>query len=237
MEKKNLKVIFFDLDGTLLPMDERFDKRYFSLLVKRLAPLGYAPENVIKSVWAGINSMIANNGEKSNEQAFWDTYAQINGESSRADEKHFKEFYENDFDGIKEVCGFDPCAKGIIKDLKDSGYRLILATNPIFPRIATEKRIRWAGLEPSDFEIVTTYEDSRFCKPNLKYFETLCEMLNVSPEECLMVGNDVDDDMPAEKLGMKVFLLIDCLLNGEGKDLSIYPQGNLEDLMKFIKNL
>ena len=70
MEKKNLKVIFFDLDGTLLPMDERFDKKYFSLLVKRLAPLGYAPENVIKSVWAGINSVIANNGEKSNEQAF-----------------------------------------------------------------------------------------------------------------------------------------------------------------------
>jgi len=31
------------------------------------------------------------------------------------------------------------------------GFRVALATNPIFPAIATEKRIRWAGLTPEDF--------------------------------------------------------------------------------------
>ena len=236
MENKKFKVIFFDLDGTLLPMDERFDEQYFKLLCKRLAPLGYDSDNVIKSVWAGTKAMMKNDGSKTNEQVFWDEYAKINGEASRADEKLFREFYENDFEGIKEVCGFDPNAKLIIEELKSLGYRLVLATNPLFPRVATEMRIMWAGLEPSDFEIVTVYEDSKFCKPNLKYFEDLCEKLGVLPEECLMVGNDVEDDMPAANLGMKVFLILGCLLHGDGKDLSFYPQGNLQDLIKFIKN-
>ena len=33
------------------------------------------------------------------------------------------------------------------------------------------------------------------------------QKLNVSPEECLMVGNDVSEDMIAETIGMKVFLI------------------------------
>ena len=117
------------------------------------------------------------------------------------------------------------------------GYRVALATTPMFPSIATESRIHWAGLELEDFEIFTTYENYHFCKPNLNYYREVIEKLGVKPEECLMVGNDVGEDMITEELGMKVFLLPADLINKVEKDTSQYPQGDLTDLLKFIEGL
>ncbi|MBQ4092862.1 MAG: HAD family hydrolase, partial [Firmicutes bacterium] len=101
----------------------------------------------------------------------------------------------------------------------------------------TESRIRWAGLEPDDFEFYTTYENASYSKPNPAYYQWVAEALNVRPEECLMVGNDVDDDLPAETIGMKVFLLTDCLINKDNKDISVYPHGSFEELIEYIKTL
>ena len=119
--------------------------------------------------------------------------------------------------------------------LKESGIRVALATNPLFPAVATESRIRWAGLLPEDFELYTTYENSSYCKPNLKYYEEILKKLHVKPEECIMVGNDVGEDMITETLGMKVFLLTDCLINKKGVDLDQFPHGNFQQLQKFLE--
>ena len=117
------------------------------------------------------------------------------------------------------------------------GLRLILATNPIFPQTAIESRIRWAGLEPSDFVWITTYENSRYCKPNPEYYNEILSKLNLQPEECLMVGNDVTEDMVARKVGMNVFLLTDCLINKERQDINQYPRGSYMQLLNHIENL
>ena len=117
------------------------------------------------------------------------------------------------------------------------GFDLILATNPIFPAIATQSRIRWAGMLPEDFRLVTTYENSHFCKPNPNYYRQILHNLNLQPEECLMVGNDVAEDMVARELGMKVFLLTDCLINRKNLPTDSYPQGSFEALMDYIQTL
>ena len=67
----------------------------------------------------------------------------------------FEDFYKNEFQKSQSVCGKNEKAVRIVEELKASGARVILATNPIFPSIATESRIRWAGFEPSDFEFYT----------------------------------------------------------------------------------
>jgi FMN phosphatase YigB (HAD superfamily) len=103
--------------------------------------------------------------------------------------------------------------------------------------MATERRIAWAGLSTSDFELYTTYENSRFCKPNPDYYRDVMQKMGVCPEECLMVGNDVAEDMIAAALGARVFLLTDCLINSKNADISIYPRGSYNDLIAFIKNL
>jgi FMN phosphatase YigB (HAD superfamily) len=143
-------------------------------------------------------------------------------------------FYEEKFDEIKISCGYSPEAARVVRFLKEKGYRVALATNPIFPSAATEKRIGWAGLSPSDFELYTTYENSRYAKPSLEYYRDILNKLSVRAEDCLMVGNDVSEDMVAAKLGMKVFLLTECLINKTGEDISAYRHGDFAELVSVL---
>lgn len=231
----SIKVVLFDLDGTLLPMDQEvFVKTYFGLLAKRMSGFGYEPEKLIKSIWQGTKAMMKNDGTHLNEDVFWDALVSVYGEECMESQAVFDDFYHNEFIGVKEICGFNPIAKEAVERIKQSGYRVALATQPIFPHIATKHRIEWAGLDLSDFELVTTYENIGFTKPVPEYYKEVCLRLGVEPCECLMVGNDVDDDMVTENLGMQTFLVTDCLINNSNKDISKYPQGNLNDLMKFL---
>ena len=234
----SIRYILFDLDGTLLPMDqEQFVKAYFGRLAAKLAPLGYDPEKLIQAIWTGTGAMVKNDGSMTNEKAFWDHFVGIFGEASRADEPTFAEFYRTDFQQVQSSCGFDPRAAQVIARLKDKGFTLALATNPIFPAIATESRMRWAGLNQDDFVLFTAYENSRFCKPNPSYYQDILDQLGAQPQECLMVGNDVTEDMVAQTLGMQVFLLTDCMINKHGKDISAYPQGSFDELLAYIDTL
>lgn len=233
-----IKNILFDLDGTLLPMDqEKFANGYFSRLVKKLAPLGYDPQKTVDGIWAGTAAMVKNNGGITNEEAFWIKFEEFFGKEALRDKPVFDEFYRNEFKEVKSDCGFNPASAETVKELKQKGFKLILATNPIFPAVATESRIEWAGLDKSDFELYTTYENSHYCKPNPAYYGEILERLSLNPSECLMVGNDAEEDGAAQKLGIKVFLLTDCLINKKGIDIDSYSKGGFSDLMKLINAL
>ncbi len=235
---KKPEIVLFDLDGTLLPMDqEAFTKGYFGLLAKKAAPFGYEPEKLVEAVWTGTKAMVKNDGKVTNEEKFWQTFGEIYGREALKDIPIFDEFYEKEFDGAKAFCGYTPKAAEAVKKAKDLGLRVALATNPLFPRTATEKRIRWAGLSPEEFELFTTYENAAFCKPNPSYYIEVAEKLGVSPERCLMVGNDVVEDLAAEQAEMGVFLLTDCLINKTGADLSAVPHGGFDDLLRFLEGL
>lgn len=234
--KTMIKTILFDLDGTLLPMDQDlFVKAYFSGLAAKAAPHGYETSELIKTIWAGTEAMVKNDGSRPNEKAFWNVFTAKYGQEALKDIVIFDDFYANEFEQIQKVCGCNSKVKTYVDTLKNMGYQIVLATNPLFPAVATEARIRWAGLCPKDFELYTTYETSCHCKPNPEYYKDILESLNAVPEECLMVGNDVDEDMVAAELGMQVFLLTDCLINKGNKDISVYPNGGFEDLMEYVK--
>lgn len=233
-----IKAVLFDLDGTLLPMDQdAFTRRYFKLLAAKLAPRGYDPEKLIECVWAGTRAMVKNDGSCTNEEAFWNCFAALLGPQVRDDMPVFEEFYHNEFSGAKDACGFNPKAAQAVAQIRAWGLRTALATNPLFPAIATENRIAWAGLKPDDFEFYTTYENSRHCKPNPDYYRDILAWLNLQAQDCLMVGNDVDEDMiAASSIGMKVFLLEDCLLNRSSRDTDIYPRGSFDALLNYIQS-
>lgn len=231
-----LKTILFDLDGTLLPMDQDiFVKTYFGLLAKNLSTKGFEPTKLIESIWAGTKAMITNNGEQTNEETFWNVLSKIYGDQVKNDEYKFEQFYIDVFPLVKNSCGYDKKANEMIKYLKERGYRLVLATNPIFPAIATRQRIQWAGLDMEDFELITTYENSSFSKPNLKYYYEILKKINCNPKDCLMVGNDVSEDMVSKKIGMDVFLLTRDLINKNNENINNYANGNYDDLIKYIE--
>ena len=169
MNEKKIKAVLFDLDGTLLPMDQDvFIKAYFGGIAAKLAPLGYDPKALVGAIWEGTNSMLQNNGERTNEELFWERFCKVIGKNARVDEPTFNDYYLNEFEAVRRVCGYSDAPRRIINNLHSSGIRTVLATNPIFPAVATRARIRWAGLTPNDFELYTTYENICYAKPKAK---------------------------------------------------------------------
>lgn len=235
-----IKAVLFDLDGTLLSMNQdHFIECYIKGLAAHIAPIGYDPASLGKALWAGTGAVIKNNGEKLNEEVFWDVFSVLFPEHDLSvDIRYFDEFYATKFDSIRDIVVKDePMARKAYEHIKAKGLKVTLATNPLFPSVATEKRIAWAGFEPSDFEFFTTFENSCYSKPNLEYYKWVASKMGLSPEECLMVGNDVSDDMVAERLGMKVFLLTDNLINKSGEDISHYPGGSFSDLINYVDSI
>lgn len=236
----SIRHILFDLDGTLLPMvQDEFVKFYMPLLAKAYLAEGVQidPKDFIASVWTGYKAMVKNDGSRTNREAFWsciDEQLPIGvGESERI----ALDFYNGDFNQAICVTRPNPLADQVVKKAKERGMETYLATNPVFPRCATRNRIRWAGLDSEDFRIITTYEDCRFCKPNPKYFEGILEAFSLDPEECLMVGNDVEEDLAIRTLGVKTYLVTDTMENKKNLPVTSEFAGSMEELLAFIGRL
>lgn len=228
--------VLFDLDGTLLPMDqEEFVRAYFAPLARWAAPRGYEAKPLLDALWRFVAAVVDNDGTRTNRELFWDGFAERFGDRARQDEAFFEEFYRTDFQAARAVCGFAPEAKQAVELLKNSGRRVVLATNPIFPAVATQSRIRWAGLEPSDFEWITTYENSRCGKPNPRYYRDILSQIGCCAEDCLMVGNDAVEDGAAQTVGISVFLLTDCLINSDGRSIDQYAHGDFQALLQYLR--
>ncbi|MBE6555381.1 MAG: HAD family hydrolase [Ruminococcaceae bacterium] len=233
-----IKAVLFDLDGTLLPMDQdKFLNGYFGMLGAKVQSVGYDAAFFLRGIKLGTYAMITNDGKKTNEEAFWDAFHAHYADRAAPPVGVLDEFYENDFHKTAAFFGNTERSREMIDLCRKKGFLTALATNPVFPAIATRIRMGHVGLSPDDFALVTTYENSSFCKPNVAYFREVAEKLGVMPEECLMVGNDVSDDMPAREVGMQVFLLTDCLINAKGEELSQYPHGGFDELAAYIRNL
>ncbi len=216
---------------------DEFTTAYFDALSKKLAQFGYEPQRLIGGVWQGTKAMIKNNGTQTNEHVFWKEFAELFSDKVYDDIDKFNTFYENDFDNLKSYCGYNEQANKTVQELKEKGFTLVLASNPVFPMTAQMKRMGWAGVNPDDFALITSYENSSYCKPNPLYFKEIAEKIGVKPSECLVVGNDTTEDGAATLMGVSFFLLTNCLLNKEHKDISKYPRGNFMQLLNYIENL
>lgn len=235
-----MKHILFDLDGTLLPMvQDEFVRFYMPLLAKAYLEKGVEmdPKGFLASVWKGYEAMVKNDGSRTNREAFWsyiDEFLPISVEESEA---IANEFYADAFNQAKCTTRLNKYSDMVVKEAKKKGIEVYLATNPIFPRCATMNRINWAGLDPDDFKVITTYEDYVFCKPNPEYFRQILEQFELDPSECLMVGNDVAEDLAIRTLGVPTFLVTDTMENKKNLPIETEYQGSMEELYEFVKGL
>lgn len=234
--KKDL--ILFDLDGTLLPMDQDiFTKAYFQELLKKICPFGYEGQKVIDGVWAGTRAMVHNNGVSTNENLFWETFSSLLGESITALKDEFTHFYTNEFQRVKATTDENPFASEAIHEAHRKANKVVLATNPIFPLCAVESRLGWLGLQASDFDFITTYENSSYCKPNPDYYREILKRYDAKPEDCLMIGNDAEEDGEASaQAGIDAFLVLDNLIS-KSKDLGGMKNGTFQAMVEYLKKL
>ena len=235
------KAVFFDLDGTLVPCDTNdFLKGYFKLLVRHVYDqrLGIdvtkIPEDIMKAVFV----VMGNDGTKTNMDLFWEAYfkiAPMDDDVKRAFMRACDKFYKTRFEEAKSLLSDKDMAIDEVMDYLDGTMLVkVLATSPIFPRSATEKRIEWIGYRYTDFDHVTTFENCVYCKPDVRYYKALLDMFALKGEDVLMVGNDVKDDVfPALELGMDTFLIDRFVLNDDGSYTG--PRGDFKGLLNYLK--
>lgn len=236
----SIKHILFDLDGTLLPMvQDEFVKFYMPLLAKSYMNAGVSldPKKFIGAVWAGYEAMVKNDGSCTNREAFWSYIEPELPIPTEESEKIALNFYADEFNQAICTTKPNPVSNQIVKRAKERGFETYLATNPVFPRCATMNRIRWAGLDAEDFKVITTYETCTYCKPNPEYFRGILEEFSLEPSECLMVGNDVAEDLSIRSLGVKTYLVTDTMENKKNLPIDAEYMGTLDELLKFMETI
>lgn len=235
LDVKRVDTVLFDLDGTLLPMEqEAFTQAYFQQLGQKAAPLGYDPKALVAAVWAGTKAMMKNDGSQKNVDCFWSVFCTQMGEEARALQPVFDRFYQEEFHRVKAATGENALAAKLVRGLARQGKGLVVATNPVFPLVGNHTRLSWVGLKAEQFLHITAYENASYCKPSLGYYQEILKTIGKTPEQCLMVGNDGVEDLAAADLGMQVFLVTDCLINAQGVCLTEVPHGSFSQLCEVL---
>lgn len=227
----------FDLDGTLLPMDfDKFMELYFYNLGMHFHGK-IEPKRLAKSVMEATSVMVQEKNNKTNEEKFMSHFETLIDGNLEEYRNHFDLFYDTLFENVKPSTYESSEMIESVRLLKEKGYKVVVATNPLFPIKANYHRLRWAGFEKDDFEYISSFEQNKYTKPHLEYYEEVLENIGKQPEQCYMIGNDVFDDLPAKKLGMKTYLIDDCLLNHHNMEIETNYQGNYKDFLEFVKQL
>ncbi|MED1781591.1 HAD family hydrolase [Brevibacillus fortis] len=230
-----VNTILFDLDGTLLEMQtEPFVKSYL-VEVGRHVGDQYDTEKLLALIWDATKAMIMNQEpDKTNEQVFIEHFTEHSEWDREEIWQLFDSFYRDVFPTLSHLTYPSPWAKQIIAAAKEQGFRVAVATNPVFPRDAIHHRLAWIGMSPDDFELVTNYEESHFTKPNPGYYNEICQKLGAEPTDCVMVGNHMQEDMVASKLGMKTFLVTNWMEDRGEPQYPVDQRGSLEELFTAI---
>lgn len=230
------KYLLFDLDGTLLPVDnDTFIPNYVKSITHYFSDL-IEPSFFARQLMDSTYTMITNlDPTLTNEQKFMaDFFAKVNKD---VDEllPLFEDYYQNHYHAVQQTTQPVALARQMVTSALERGSRIVLATNAVFPRDAVEQRMQWAGIADLPWELVTTYEDSHFCKPNTEYYAEIVERLGAQPEECLHIGNDMDEDLAAAEIGIPVVIVEDCLLNPQNKPLALsHFHGSLADVANWL---
>nr|MDD6335864.1 HAD family hydrolase [bacterium] len=233
-----MRAVFFDLDGTLLPMDADIFARTYMGSISRWAQDLLPRDKTPGIIWSGVEAMMKNNdASRTCEQVFIQHFEKTTGLEWGKACPVFESYYRADFEATLASCKPDARAAQAVELVRQKGMMAVLATNPLFPAVATYRRIGWAGINPAHFTHVTTYEGCPFCKPNPRYFAWLMHHLRLDACDCAMVGNDADEDVRcAKSLGIRTFFLTETPIM-RGGNPGAEAEGGFDALIRWLETL
>lgn len=235
-ENQMIKNILFDLDGTLLPMDsEKFMKLYFKGLMEAFPEIH--PQVLHMTVMDGTKAMVEDQTERTNLEVFQESFTSKIVMDPIEVMNRFFTYYETNFQKVKDATWVSQAMIDAVSILKNKGYRLFIATNPMFPLVANKARIAWANLNFDDFEYVSSLERNHYCKPNLKFFDEFLKENNLNPDECLMVGNDTYEDMVITRMNVMTYLITDCQIDDNDIRFHSDHKGTSIEFKEFVHKL
>jgi len=231
-----IRAALFDLDGTLIDVDmQQFVPAYLRRLAGRLA--AYAdPQRTVRTLHAAVMSMLDGTaGDCSLEELLRTMLA----EQLQLDWPDYQAglaaFCREDLDELRPLVKPHPLARTLVESCLARGWRVALATNPIFPRAVIEARLAWGGLADLPFQPVTSYETCRHCKPHAGFFADLLTELDLEPPACLMVGNDTLHDLAAARFGLPTCLLTTWRIDRPGSGVPADWEGEHHALLELLR--
>lgn len=232
-----IRCVLFDLDGTLVHFEyDDFLKEYINAITRTVATF-VEPTQFAKALLASTDAMIRNQDPSlKNSQVFQDDFFRRVRVPENVLMPVFEDFYRNEFTELKNTLGVQPHPKAreMLEFLIQEGYDVVIATNAVFPVEAILERMRWGGIQGLPYTLITCYDTMHYCKPNLKYYEETLELIGHKPGECLMVGNNMDEDIIAGILGLKTYLVEDFLLDSGANQHSPDMRSNFNELVEFV---
>lgn len=233
-----IRHLLIDLDGTLLGVRmEEFVPRMVESMESFFDDL-LPSASFRRHLGKGLGDMMGN-GDPS--VTVLDVFLKSFAESAALPEEdvkdHFSRFYEGPFRDLRRMSSAMEGVDELISTARDNGLLLTLATNPIFPLAAISERMRWAGIERSSFALITSAEIMHYCKPNLSYYREILEILGAGPRECLMVGNDLEQDLAAGVIGIGTYLVSNGFQSGSR---AVHPpdyRGTISDLAALLPDI
>ena len=214
----NIKYLLLDLDGTLIHFQiDKFIHQYLQLIQQHFSHLPYA-KTVPQWILEGTEKMLSNEGSTTNKEKFSNFFQAKTGMTEEEIWEIFLHFYETDYNNLQRITRPIDGARTFMELAIAKGYKLVIATQPVFPEIAIRKRLSWAGVDHLPYELITDIETMCASKPHPAYFEQILRILDTSNTECLMIGNDWEMDMAAANVGITTFYLdIKNMWNNETK--------------------
>ena len=234
------EAILFDLDGTLLDIDmEFFLGRYFQEMGEMAAGQGFEESKLLmEQILKSTDVMIRDkNPYITNEDVFMQHFFSclpVDEEKTRA---FFEEFYRTGFPRLEKYAAAFSGVRQMMSGVFASGAKVVVATNPVFPRAAIQMRLDWADVGHFPYDLITSYEVMHYCKPHAQYYQEIADYLGVQPSECLMVGNDRAEDLVAGLVGMKTFLVEDRLIDRGSDQFTPDWKGRLPGLFSFMEKV
>lgn len=228
-----VNTLLLDLDGTLCTMDKaRFMKRYLTDMAehfKDIIPVeSFAPHIMKSSAFASSHP----SPNYSWGEVFINHFAEGFGLKAHGMLGRFMDFFVKDFPQYCSMVTPHPLTVKLLQISSERGFKLACASNCLMPRIAIEERMRCCGIEPARFAFIPGMEHMHYSKPNPLFFQEIADNIGVAPADCLVVGNDLEEDMCASDIGMKTFFVG---VYPEDPDHELTYAGELKDLIALLE--
>ncbi|NCP86352.1 HAD hydrolase-like protein [bacterium] len=226
--------LLLDLDDTLLDSNiEAFISAYFQKLAAHLAGR-IPPEKLLTELAASTRRMYASvRLDQTLEQVFSARFYPPLGLTQPDLAADLDDFYDNVFPSLQPLTRPRPDAVALVEWAFAQGWRIAIATDPLFPRKAILHRLRWAGLPPEKypFALISDFQTFHFAKASVAYYAEFLNALGWENDPVLMVGDSLERDiLPARKAGLPVFWLAPA-------DGASAPGGSLADLRHYFQTV
>ncbi len=206
-----IKAVLLDLDDTLLRCSDRvFVPEYLSRVDAFFeARWGYPQMSAIlrQFIRAAASPRTA---YQTNTNLAESLIASQTGQSMDAIRAAFVEFYATSYPQLANCVEQVAIAPDLVNRLREQGYALVIATNPLYPQDAIRQRLTWAGISdnPADYALITHSDNMHFTKPDPAYYAEIVARVGVEPDEAIMVGDSLTNDMQAARaLGLGTYFI------------------------------